>query len=184
MTLIKRKRNKISVLVQVLYFISFSHITIASPNMSESELKALYLFNFSNFVQWPMNCSEQECHSFNFCTTNNNEITSHLTNIIKGEKINKLPINILINPTPDQMHDCQVFYIDTNDEYQLPNLLNSFKDHPILTVSNIPNFTAKGGMIGFEYSKNRIAPTINNTIALSHKLKISSKLIKIAHEVR
>ncbi len=157
----------------------------AEPALSENELKALYLFNFSFFVQWPDSCtSNSECDAFNFCATSSNEVTTKLNSLIANESFGSQPVNLLISPKPEVYSKCHVFYIDQSNEYQLHTLLDQLRPLPILTVSDIEHFIVKGGMIGFTRTQKRIVPSINNSLAVEHGLKISSKLLKIAHEVR
>jgi hypothetical protein len=167
-------------------FLLFSTLPVhADTSVAEDKLKALYLFNFSYFVKFPEQC-EQDCDEFTICSTGSfSQVTEHLNKIISGEKVDGKPIKLKVFNDYEHVYPaCQILFINSNDEKHLYSIIEAVKDKPTLTVSDIKNFTAKGGMVGFDYAKNRLIPVINNDLAQQQQLKISSKLLNIAREVK
>jgi hypothetical protein len=54
----------------------------------------------------------------------------------------------------------------------------------VLTVSELPGFTALGGMIEFVMEEEKIGFYINAAMAEAAGLKLSSRLLRAAREVR
>jgi hypothetical protein len=63
-------------------------------------------------------------------------------------------------------------------------ILSALDDAGTLTVSDMPRFTERGGMIQFVFDGNKIRFEVNLASAESSKLVLSSELLKVASTVR
>lgn len=143
-----------------------------NANPTEEELKATYLYNFAYFVTWP-----QIPSTFLFCSYSNSPVTHILSSLINGEKVHDRPMQLLIDPSPKQLHDCHVIYIPAQQERILAATLEYIKPYPILTVSDIGDFEQRGGMIKLSLENQRIQPVIRLNTANQVGLQISTKLL-------
>ncbi|MDT4289350.1 YfiR family protein [Methylomonas sp. MO1] len=143
------------------------------PRFNETELKAAYLYNFAYFVTWPT-----ANKAFQFCSYANSPVTGILAKLIEGERVNDLPIQLIIDPIPEQLHECQVIYIPAQQERILAATLEFVRPFPVLTVSDIADFEHRGGMIRLANDGLRVQPVIQLKNVTRIGLAISSKLLR------
>jgi hypothetical protein len=143
------------------------------PRFNETELKAAYLYNFAYFVTWPT-----ANKAFQFCSYANSPVTGILAKLIEGERVNDSPMQLLIDPIPEQLHECQVIYIPAQQERILAATLEFVRPYPVLTVSDIPDFEHRGGMIRLTNDGLRVQPVIQLKNVTRIGLAISSKLLR------
>jgi len=65
----------------------------------------------------------------------------------------------------------------------LKKILNELRKDPVLTVSDIPHFVQRGGMIRFVPEDNRVRFEVNLGAAQDAGLILSSELLKVAVNV-
>lgn len=143
------------------------------PRFNETELKAAYLYNFAYFVNWPA-----ANKGFLFCSYANSPVTGILAQLIEGERVHDQPIQLIIDPVPAQLHECQVIYIPAQQERILAATLDFVRPFPVLTVSDITDFEHRGGMIRLANDGPRIQPVIQLKNVTRTGLTISSKLLR------
>ena len=80
----------------------------------------------------------------------------------------------------EKIPPCHILYVCSSEEQQLPRVLSQVGNAGVLTVSDIPHFAERGGMIGFVPDQGRVRIEINAPQAFHAGLKISSKLLEIA----
>lgn len=148
---------------------------------SEVEIKAAYVYNFVKFVTWPEAKLETES-DFQLCIYGDNPFGTFT------EKFNSLSVqgrNIAVKyPDISQISGCNVLFINHAEEKFLPEIISLTSKHPILTISEIEDFTDMGGCVGFLKLGNIVRFDINLEKARSVGLDISSKLLKLANEVK
>jgi hypothetical protein len=62
--------------------------------------------------------------------------------------------------------------------------LKAVQDLPVLTVSDAPEFIARGGMLGLVVEENKVRFEANLEAVQRAKLKLSSQLLKLARVVK
>jgi hypothetical protein len=74
-------------------------------------------------------------------------------------------------------------FISRSEEWRLEVILKDLESLPILTVSDIPDFCQRGGMITLDVINQRVRFSINPQTAAQAQLKLSSKLLELAQIV-
>lgn len=82
------------------------------------------------------------------------------------------------------MRKCQAIFIPPPEHKHLHAILVKLKDSSVLTISDIPQFSSEGGMIGLVFDVDRIRFEINLDAANAARLQISSKLLTLARSVK
>jgi hypothetical protein len=75
-------------------------------------------------------------------------------------------------------------YISSSEENRLREVLAALDKSAVLTVSDIPRFSQRGGMIQFVQENNKIRFEVNLASATAAGLSLSSELLKVAIIVR
>ncbi|MBU1053953.1 MAG: YfiR family protein [Proteobacteria bacterium] len=149
----------------------------------ESKLKAAFIYNFAKFVEWPASTDNAATNQlFVIGILGYNQVAKELMAIedktVKGKK---LSVKTLSNTK--QMRDCHVIFISASEQNNLTGILTTIKHKEILTISDMINFTEKGGIIGLVKVENKIRFDINLKAAEESGLKIRSDLLSLAREI-
>lgn len=174
----------------VVYLLAFSMLLLPShahaDKFSEDQIKAVFLFNFAEFIRWPTNAFSDVNAPFRFCAlTDQTPIIQALISVIREESQNGRPLLFrLIKPIGtlniNDINTCQILFLHEQELAQAPTLTLSLKGSPTLTVSDADNFIDQGGMIALTRTIRRLRPIINNKRLQLSGLKASSKLLQLA----
>lgn len=156
----------------------------ATQNLSEYQLKAAFLFNFAKFVEWPASAFPDSTAPIVFGVLGVDPFGSHLEQAIAGKTVNNRPFVVKRFATLQTMAPCHMLFISAAEQAHLPQILAALKGKPTLTISEVEDFLAVGGMINFLTVDNKIRFEIHQTAAERAGLKLSSKLLSLAIAVR
>jgi hypothetical protein len=154
----------------------------ASERPSEYEVEAAYLFNFGKFITWPPTTSQNR--PLSICVIGEDPFGPSLDHIVAGEKIGGRAVVDKKISSVDEASACSILYISSSESSRLTRILSVVQDRPVLTVSDIPNFTDHGGIIQFVLHENRVRFVVNLGPAQRDGLALSSELLKVALSVK
>jgi hypothetical protein len=150
---------------------------------TEYAVKATFLYNFGKFVQWPASAASAKGNVFFICVMGNDPFGPTLDTTIAGEQIDGRNVVAKRISTVQEAQECRILFIGLSEAKTLMAILGSLHRDSILTVSDIPHFAEKGGMIEFRLEQNRVRFQINLESADTANLSVSSELLKIAAAV-
>ncbi len=145
---------------------------------SEYQLKAAFLFNFLQFVDWPTSAFDSLNQSIAICILGPDPFGAELDAVIAGERINGRPIEVrrLVDVGPAA--NCHLLFVNVQSRQGLRRALEQLRGHPVLTVSDVTAFSGEGGMIEFVRQEDRIRLRVNLRAASEARLRLSSKLLR------
>jgi hypothetical protein len=176
----------------------------ASP--SAAAVKAGYLLNLAEFVEWPTNAFPDSAAPIILGILGGDPFGSELEKL-NGRKIEGRAIEIRRfkgalefrgQETPGRRQEdlaqkrnkkiralkaCHILFISSTEKDFVAAILKSLNDSSVLTVGELPGFTQSGGVVGFAGSGARIRIEINLAAAEEARLKISSKLLSLARVI-
>jgi hypothetical protein len=166
----------------VLFGAAELHAQSSKP--TEYQVKAAYLSNFGRFVEWRSKAGEGGDERFRVCVLGQDPFGSTLNTALAGEAIDRVPLEAKRIDTAQEAASCRILFISSSEESQLGTVLTAIAKSSVLTVSDIPQFARRGGMIQFILSGNRVRFEINLSAAQRAGLNLSSELLKLATDVR
>jgi hypothetical protein len=175
---------------------------------SEYQIKAAFLYNFIQFVDWP----EEKSADSNkpiiigiigenpfgdaFEPVKNKKVKGRSVIIKRFESFEELKKPTEKNPaspkaTPEAskpkssqeietLTECHLLFICSSEQKDLKEIINTIKDHSVLTVGEMGGFLEAGGIINWFVDEKKIRFEINVTVAERSKLKIRSELLRLA----
>jgi YfiR/HmsC-like len=155
----------------------------AQSSPTEYQVKAAYLYNFGKFVEWPAKDTSSET-SFNICVLGQDPFGSTFGSTIGGESIKGKSVLLKSIPRAQEAVGCHILFISSSEEPHLKEILAALDKTSVLTVSDMPHFTRRGGMIQFVMEANRVRFEVNLTSTERTGLTVSSQLLKVAISVR
>jgi len=188
-----RWRCLLALAVMVCGFPVARNLRAQAPKPTEYEVEAAYLSNFGRFIEWPARTGAAAGQSgagpsnngaFYVCVLGQDPFASLLDAALKGETIGGSPMVAKRIAGPEEAAGCRILFVSSSKDSQLNAILAALGTSNILTVSEIPGFTRRGGMIQFVVSANRVRFEINLAAAQRAGLTLSSELLKVAVAIR
>jgi YfiR/HmsC-like len=153
----------------------------AQSSDAEYRVKAAFLFHFAQLVDWPAGGGIN--NSLSLCTLGNDPFQGALDASVAGKVIDTRILRVRHLKEPEQMHTCQILFLDSGQGKRIPGLLAALRNTPVLTVGESAGFLESGGMVRFLLQDNKVRFEINLAAAESAGLKISSRLLVLAQTV-
>jgi hypothetical protein len=161
----------------------YSPSGVHAQEPTEYQVKATYLYNFSQFVQWPPH-STPASNSFDICVLGQDPFGSALNTVLANETIAGKRAAVKRIPTPQDAVNCRVLFISSSESGRVKEILTTLGSASILTVSDLPQFVERGGMLQFLLMDDRVRFEVNLVAAERAGLSLSSELLKVAINVR
>jgi hypothetical protein len=165
-------------------FFTATSLLAQEAKPSEYQVKAAYLYNFGRFVKWPAGLAAGKGDSFPVCVLGRDPFGPILDSTLAGEALEGKPVVIRRIRKPQDATDCRILFVSLTEESHLKEILAAIDQAGVLTVSDIPGFSRRGGIIQFLAEGDRVRFEINLASAESAKLVMSSELLKVAAAIR
>jgi len=167
-----------SVIINIIIII-FASNSCAASVPKEYQIKAVFLYNLANFVRWPATVFNGQ-EPFQICILGNDPFGEVLDYTVESQEARGQPFKVKRFSKAARLESCHIVFISQSEEDHLHNILDMLTPNPILTVSDIDDFSRKGGMIEFFKYKNKIRLSINIDILEEAKLKADANLLKLS----
>ena len=149
----------------------------------EYQIKAAFLFNFAQFVQWPERSFPDTNAPFRIGVLGDDPFGGVLDETVRGEKVGGHPLMIQRYRDGDDLKDCQILFISRSEGKQTEQVLAELKGKNILTVGDADGFIKNGGVVRFVTEQNKIHLRISPDAAKQANLVISSKILRLSELV-
>jgi len=172
-------------LIIILGLLSGNQISYAAPKVAdEYQVKAVFLYNFANFIRWPSSAFSNRYTPFRICIYGDDPFREELDITIENERIGRHAVKVKRLNSMINVNNCQILFISQSKQAYFTKILTYVKQYPILTVSDIDDFAIQGGMIQFYKHGKRIRFYINPDSLKKVGLHASANLLRIARIVR
>jgi len=156
----------------------------AAPSATEQQVKAVFVFNFSHFVEWPQQAFPSPTSAFIIGVLGGEQVAEQLEVAVRGEHVGQHPLQVRRLQGIGDIGDCHILYIDKVASAQLGDILAALTGRHTLTVSDLDGASQRGVMIQLATDSNRVHLLINVDSARAAGLTISSNLLRPAQIVR
>jgi YfiR/HmsC-like len=154
-----------------------------AENSREYAVKVTVLFKLALFVEWPERGHRGSAEPFVIGVLGEDPFGPLLEQVTAGEEIDGRPFFIIRSDRIEPLLSSQILFISRSEDRRLDEVLASSKDHHLLTVSEIPGFCERGGMVNLLLDGGKVRIELNRQEAEGAELRINSKLVKLAREV-
>ena len=149
----------------------------AAPS-EEYQLKAVFLFNFAQFVEWPARAFHEAEAPLVIGVLGEDPFGAYLDELVNGEKVGDRRLIVRRYQRPEDIAECHIIFISHSETGALDKIISRLKGRSVLTVSDVDSFTRLGGMVRFVTEDGKIRLRINVEAAKECGLTISSKIIR------
>jgi hypothetical protein len=158
------------------------HASAQEVRSGEYDLKAAILFNLVKFIEWPATAYPSAQAPTVLCTLGRDPFGSALSDYA-GNSVNGRSLVIRRLQRDEDAHGCHLVYISSSERKLLPQVLKNLQTGPILTVGELEQFAARGGMIQLTVEEKQVHFTINLGVASREQLRIRSNLLALSRIV-
>ena len=148
--------------------------------IGEYQLKAVFLFNFAKFVEWPAVAFKRPEDPIAICVLGQNPFGTALEDVVRDKTVANRAFVVREVLNAQQANTCQIVFVSASERKHFRFLLDELKGRSILTVGEGDDFTANGGIINFKLKDARVRIEIDAVAANRAGLHISSKLLSLA----
>ena len=154
-----------------------------TPPSREYQIKAVFLFNFAQFVEWPPAAFANSNAPIVIGVLGEDPFGEYLDETVRGERVNNRPLEVQRYRQVDDIRTCHVLFVSRSESSRLESILATLRGRSILVVSDGDDFIQRGGMIRLAAAQNKIRLMVNLEAARAASLTISSKLLRSAEIV-
>jgi len=150
---------------------------------SEYQVKAVFLYNFSRFVEWPASAFAGPDAPFVVGVFGHDPFGADLDEIVRGETAAGRPLIVRRVRTAAEAADCQILFIHQSEDKHIAEVVGALDHRSTLTVSDVDGAAQQGVMIRLVTEKGRVRLRVNVESARAAQLTISSNLLRSAEIV-
>ncbi len=159
---------------------AFLRVAGGAEAPTEYQVKAVFVYNFSRFVEWPPQAFTAPNEPFVIGILGSDPFGARLDEAVRGEQIDQHPLVVRRFRNLGEISDCRILYVDRSASAEVQQVLAALDHRSTLTVSDLDGAAERGVMIQFTTQNNRIRLRINVESARAAGLTISSKLLRSA----
>lgn len=174
------RRTFITTVLAVLFYCAPGQ---AADSSSEYQVKAVYLFNFGQFVEWPPQAYESPDAPFVIAVVGKDPFGDTLSEVVRGETIGGRPFVVKHYKEVGEITACNILFIARSETGRLEQWLQALRGRNVLTVTDIEGAERRGAVIALFTENNRVRMRINLSAARASSLVISSKLLRPAEVI-
>ena len=152
----------------------------ASGGVSEYELKAALIYKISKFVRWPPTGEKSLSMPLRLCVVGRDYFGAAI-DVLNGQAVQGQTIEV-VRPAAGELAaaSCQIVFISRSELKNLTSLLMCTTGKPVLTISDIDGFAARGGTVEFATKDKKLGFRINPETARRAGLEFSAQLLQLA----
>lgn len=148
---------------------------------SESQVKAAFLYRFTNYVQWPTSAPSTE--NLTIAILGDDAVAAELLTLVQTKKAQGTEIRVqqISSVTTDLR--AHVLYVSAGYRGDLQKALQALAQKPVLTVTDAPNALELGAILNFVTADRRVRFEVSIASAQRAGIQVSSELLSVAARV-
>ena len=170
-------------IVLLLIWAASASPSTAGAAFDEYQVKATFLFRFTQFVTWPDGAFSDRQSPVVIGVIGEDRFKGLLEEILRGETAHGRPLEVRRLGPDDPLTNCHLLFIGSSAKARVPDVLARLKTAHVLTVGETTDFCQSGGIFNMIAESNRVALEFNMTAARRSGLEVSSRLGKLARSV-
>jgi hypothetical protein len=153
-------------------------------SVDEYKLKAAMLYHLTRFVEWPTTAYLDRHSPILLCILGRDPFANSINSTLSEETDNGRLVLIRHLQSEKEIPGCHILYISSSERKTAARIFSTLTGSSILTVGEMAQFAAHGGMIQFSLEEQHVRFDINLDAASRAGIKISSKLLALAQIVK
>ncbi|MEA2705979.1 MAG: hypothetical protein QOH22_767 [Gemmatimonadaceae bacterium] len=152
--------------------------------MGESEVKAMFVYNFLKFVEWPMDLSAGLKDPFVVLIIGEGATADAAEHFLESKTIGARPLVVGRTQWNQSLAGARAVFVLERDPRKLRHILDAAATAGVLSIGEGEAFTTRGGVITLLVEDRKVRFDVDTTAAQNARLRISSKLLALTRSVR
>jgi hypothetical protein len=154
------------------------------PNDLEIRVKAAFLCKFAGYVEWPPISFSQADTPVTIAVVGAEALAAELSQMVTDRTVGGRALAIKRLKPGELPAGIHILFVGSADAAQLGRLAQEARARAVLTVTDSEGALAQGSMINFVLDDRRVRFDIALDTAERSGLKLSSRLLAVARDVR
>ncbi|MDN3637337.1 YfiR family protein [Simiduia curdlanivorans] len=175
----------------ILFFCIFvCHVVQAETNSNDNEkemaqlqVKALFLYNFANFVEWPSDAFDSADAPIRMCLYGDLPFGIFLDSVDGTPIANRTLAVTRTNEIAEIAEGCHILFVGGERKASLPDFWKNVEFLFVLSVGEQEDFSDSGGIINIFRTEDQYQFEVNISNAMAAGLFLSSDLLSLARAV-
>ena len=172
--------SRLRALLALFLLVALAPLGAGPPPPNEYALKAVFLYNFCRFIEWPDSGFHSRQEPLVIGIVGADPFGGMLAEAIAGETYHGRPIQIAHFAGPRDIRQCHLLFVSQSNAGQLEQIFAAVAGLNVVTVGETQTFLDRGGMIALVAEQNRVRLRINSGALRTTRLNVSSKLLQVA----
>lgn len=158
-------------------------VAAAARPTREFQVKAAFLYNFVQFVEWPSQAFDGGHSPIVIGVLGQDPFGEFLDQLVSGEVVNGRPLVVQRYRSVAEIQTCHVLFVSGSEGKWGQQIIESLNGRSVLTVCDWEGLMNQGAMVQFVTERNRVRLRINLDSVKAAGLTISSKLLRSAETI-
>ena len=150
----------------------------------EAQVKAMFVYNFLKFVEWPVATSAGAREPFVVVIIGAGATADATERFLESKAIGTRPLVVRRYRWDQSLAGVHAAFVIEQDEKKLRRVLDAAASARVLTIGEGENFTTRGGVIGLLVIDRKVRFDVDTSAAQVAGLRVSSKLLALTRTVR
>lgn len=165
--------------------LTIGHVAAQTPTGAvinrEYAIKAGFLYQFLNYVEWPADALADETAPFVIGVLGTSPVGNVLNQVVKDKKVGGRSIEIRNLSSASEASKCHILFVPKSAPKPVQDaVLKAADGSHVLTVGEADDFIDRGGAAQFVLEGNKVRFVFNKEVVAKNNLKVSSKLLALA----
>lgn len=168
----------------ILCWGSYSALAQDEKSEAEKQVRAQFVYNFANFVEWPEDAFDQTNAPIKICLFGDVFFAPYLYSY-NGSLIGDRPLSVSKADTMDEIRaGCHILYVGNDERVRLPTFWKEIRYIYVLSIGERQGFADKGGIVNILRTRDRVQFDVNIENALVNGLFLDSDLLALARVIK
>jgi hypothetical protein len=150
----------------------------------ERRVKATFLYKFLSYVEWPESSLPKPNSPFTIAVVGDDALAAELAEFAAGRSTEGRSVVVRKVNDPGEAASAHILFVARTENARLSQLVKTTQAKPVLIVTESDGALASGSMINFVVSGGRVRFEVSVDAADKRQLKLSSRLLTVALNVR
>ena len=178
----RRSHSGIACLLACLSAFANAAVAQTGDEVAEYNIKAAFLYKFATYVEWPPEAFPSETSPLVFGVMGADLLADQLEDIVRGRRIGGRVLRVRRIDEDDTLDGLHVLFVGEERVIRAERQLYDAASRSVLTVTE-GNGHDGYGVINFLIIEDRVKFTIALPPAERGRLRVSSRLLQVAHEI-
>jgi len=164
----------------LVVILALSALPAKAQASREYQIKAVFLYNFAQFTEWPESAFPGEKSPIIIGIVGPDPFGPTLAETVHDETIQGHPVVIEHYAHAADIKTCHILFISQPEIRHYDDVTKIVKGKPVLTVTDTDSAASTPAIIRFVVENNKVHFRVNAEAARSANISLSSKLLRVA----